>query len=76
MVPHMVSELVRGLGSGGGQDVAATFRPSATKVATCAPTFQPVVKAARRKTGQHRRLCCSMYWRRTEIGAAPTEPAK
>jgi len=29
MVPHMVSELVRGLGSGGGQDVAATFRPSA-----------------------------------------------
>lgn len=22
------------------------------------------------------RFCCSMYWRRTEIGAPPTEPAK
>ena len=38
--------------------------------------FRPVVKADGPSRPQAGRFCCSMYWRRTEIGAPPTEPAK
>ena len=63
-------------GAAANRHAAAAAGAGATKMAASAPAFRPVVKAADPGHGQAGRFCCSMYWRRTLMGAPPTDPAK